>query len=370
MKFRLIPLAIATPFLLVSAHASAQSSDTFDQIWSHAEFFGDRSAKNYPALKLRGRYQGQYYNVDGHDDGDADGFETRRLRLGLDAFITSNIRLGFDLNINSDGKEPAVDDIDYLALDWKLGSNTKLSVGKLRRKPLTREDSTSSNSILTVERSLASGAVAPSNLGGVYVSHKLADWSLGAGVMTGGLDDDLELPDGDGGTAIQINIGRPLNESTEWRIDYLFNEGHAENDALEPFRHTLSLNSESQWGAFNFQSDVILAESLEEGPGDLIGLVLMPSLAITSKLHGVFRYTYLRSSEDDGVRLSSRYERRVDNLGDERGKKYRALYLGANYLVYGNKLKVMLGLEHASMTRGAAPSFEATTLLSAFRVYF
>ena len=188
--------------------------------------------------------------------------------------------------------------------------------------------------------------------------------------MNGGLDDDLELPDGNGGTAVQVNIGRPLNASTEWRLDYLFNEGGSDNDALDPFRHTVSLNSESQWRAFNLQTDLIIAESLDTGPGDLFAVVLLPSVAVTSQLHGVLRYTYLRSNEDDGIRLGSRYERRVDQLSGDRGKKYQAVYAGANYLLYGNKLKLMLGLEHATLTRSSASTYQALSVLGAFRIYF
>lgn len=370
MKSRLPSLFLAVTLVGVPLTVAAQDATGFDRIWAQAELLGDRAAGDFPVLKLRGRYQGQYFTIDADDDGDADGFETRRLRLGLDTYFSPALRLGFDLNLNTDGKEPFVDDFDYLALDWKLGAATKLSLGKLRRKPLTREDSTSSNAILTVERSLAANSVAPGNIGGVYVAHERGDWSLGAGVLTGGLDDELELPDGDGGMALQINVGRPLNQHTEWRVDYLLNEGDADDDALEPFRHVLSLNSESQWGPLNLQTDLILADSLRSGSGDLVGVVLLPSLAVTSKLTGVLRYTYLSSSEDDGVRLGSRYERRPDTLGDERGKEYHAFYAGANYLIYGNKLKFMVGLEHARLSRDVMPAYEALTALGAFRIYF
>lgn len=358
--------------LAASALVSAHDSASFNQVWSKAEFLGDRKASQYPVMKLRGRYQGQYFNIDADDDGKADDFETRRLRLGLDTYFTSDIRLSFDLNLNSDGKEPFVDDFDYLSLDWKIGKSTKLSLGKLRRKPLTIEDSTSSNKILTVERSLVANSVTPDNLGGIYLSHKHGDWSLGGGVMSGGLDDDLELPDGDGGIGVQVNVGRPLNKSIKWRVDYLFNDGDDENEVFADYRHVVSLNSDSKWGSFKLQTDLVLAESLASGPGDLLGLVLLPSIAITPQLHGVLRYTYLQSSEDDGVRLGSRYERRADNLtkASERGKRYNALYAGANYLIYGDKLKFMLGLEYSSMSREAQATYTALTALGAFRIYF
>ena len=368
MRIAALPLLGAMSLLAAPAVAVADTA-SFDKIWSHAVLMGDRKAGDYPFIKLRGRYQGQYYGVDADDDGSADGAETRRLRLGLDTRFNKAMRLSFDLNLNTDGKEPFVDDFDFLAFDWKFAQDTKLSIGKLRRKPLTREDSISSNEILTVERSLAANSVSLGNIGGVYVAHGMDSWDFGLGVLTGSLDDDLELPDGDGGMAYQLNVGRAINENSEWRLDYLFNEGDPENDAIKDYRHTISLNSASQWGRIGLLTDLILAESLDNG-GDLLGVVLLPAYKLTPQIALVARYTFLSSGDDDGVRLQKRYERAADELTGDRGDEYHALYLGANYYVYGDKLKLMLGAEQSQLSRPGDSDFEALTGFAAFRVYF
>lgn len=361
---------IAMSVLAATGAQAAESASAFDRIWSAATIVGDRRAGDYPVLKLRGRYQGQGFIIDAGDEGDDDGFQTRRLRLGMDAHWNADLKLSFDLNLSADSSEPFVKDFDYLTVDWQMTPRTKLTVGKVRRMRLTAEDGTSSNSILTVERSLAAQSVGIANLGGLVVQHRYDGWDLAAGVFSGGLDDDLVLPDGEGGLGYQINIGNRLGANSRFRIDYLNTENDEDNVAFSGFRHTLSVNTNSEWGRWGLVTDLILAEPHRDGRGDLIGVVLLPSVKLQPKLIGVLRYTFLRSGKEDGIRLASRYERRADNLIGERGQQHQALYAGLNYYIYGQKLKVMFGAEYAQLTRGEQGRFEGVTGLGALRMYF
>jgi hypothetical protein len=65
-----------------------------------------------------------------------------------------------------------LDNFHYVSLEWKFDDATTFQFGKLRRHPLTREDGTSSNNILTIERSLVAARYPMDNLGGVYVEHE------------------------------------------------------------------------------------------------------------------------------------------------------------------------------------------------------
>ncbi|HUP52992.1 MAG TPA: hypothetical protein VM198_10975, partial [Longimicrobiales bacterium] len=76
----------------------------------------------------------------------------------------------------------------------------------------------------------------------------------------------------------------------------------------------------------------------------------------------VTRYTHLASADPNGVRLS-RYE---SALGGGNGDRYRELYLGASYYLYGHELKLQGGVTLASMrddaTDGGAYSGVGATL--------
>ena len=76
----------------------------------------------------------------------------------------------------------------------------------------------------------------------------------------------------------------------------------------------------------------------------------MPFLNLTSGFQVVTRYTYLRSRDDNGVRLA-RYENQVT---DGRGDRYNEFYVGLNYYLYGHKLKLQSGLHFADMNDNAA----------------
>lgn len=370
-SLRNILLTTATTGVLAAWPAAAGiDRSQLDELWSNAVLTGNHKAGEYPAVKLRGRYQGQMYTVDADADGDGDGTQTRRLRLGLDTRFSSNLRFSFDLNLNADGGEPFVKDFDYARLDYKINSDTSVSIGKLRRNPLTLEDSTSSNKIVTIERSLAANTVSIGNSGGVYVKHKHDGLNLGGGVLMGGLDDELALPDGDGGFGYQFNVGGALTDATSLRFDYFYNDGDDGNDAFNNYRHTVSLNSTSSWGALGLQTDLIFADAPSAGRGDVSGLVVLPTLDLTPAIKLVARYTYLSSNGDSGIRLGSRYERAVDSLAGDRGDEYQALYAGANYYIYGDKLKFMFGAELAKLNRPGAADFESLTATGAIRFYF
>lgn len=346
----------------------AESTDRLDRIWQLSRL---TPKGEYPSVKLRGRYHVQHYWVDAGDEGSADDLEHRRFRLGMDIGFTSKVKLSFDLNMDRDGVGPLVDNFDYVSLEWKLDDATTLQFGKLRRHPLTREDGTSSNNILTIERSLVAARYLMDNLGGVYVEHERGDWTFGGGAMSGSFEDDdgLALPTLDGGLVLQGNVAYQATPETELRLDYVFNDGDPDNNGLRAYRHMVSLNSESQWQRFGLITDIIFASALPQSRGDLYSVVLMPHYMLTPKLQLVGRYTYAGSYSATGVRLSSRYDRRVDALAGDRGDDYQAWYVGLNYYIYGHKLKLMAGVEHTTLSRPTG-RYSGLTAATSLRLYF
>jgi phosphate-selective porin OprO and OprP len=361
-------------YLLTSADAqtaeaatSASPASAYEALWKRARLTPPDA---YPSVKLRGRYHGQHYWIDADDEGRADDWEHRRFRLGLDIGFSDRFEFSFDLNMDRNGVGPLVDDFDYAAFEWQIDAATTLQFGKLRRMPLTREDGTSSNNILTIERSLIAARFLLDNTGGVYLEHQRGPWTVGGGVLSGSVDEDnLGLPTLDGGLALQGNVAYQATPATELRVDYVYSEGDPGNNAIAPFRHMLSLNSASQWQRFGLITDVIFADALPAARGDLFSVVLMPHYKLTPRLQAVARFTYAGSNAVDGVRLSSRYERRANRLAGDRGDDYQAWYAGLNYYFHGHRLKLMAGIEHTRMERPVG-DYEALTAAASFRLYF
>lgn len=339
-----------------------------DEIWQSAGLYGDPSGDEFPFIKLRGRFHGQAFtaNGDGNDDHD---WENRRLRLGLDVRLTERLEFGFDLNMARESGDDFVENFDFLALSYQLNDNTALSAGKLRRNPLTREDSITSNRILTLERSLLTSRYFIDNVGGIFVDHEKGSWTFAGGVLVGSTEDEFRLPSLDGSRLFQGNVAKQISPTTEIRLDYLYNPGDPDNNDVEPYRHVVSLNSDTRSGRWGLMTDLIYAAGLPEARGDLYGLVILPHFMLTDRVQLVGRYTWSGSNAIDGIRLQNRYERRTVPEGFEFGDRHQAIYAGVNYYIYGHKLKLMTGLEYADFD-SASGNTSVTTASAAVRLYF
>ena len=87
-------------------------------------------------------------------------------------------------------------------------------------------------------------------------------------------------------------------------------------------------------------------------------------------MEAVLRYQYAVSDGENGLQLQSRYEQKVvpGGLGDA----YQAIYAGINYLVYGDRLKLMTGAEYSVMKDSTLgqDSFDGWTYLAGVRLFF
>ena len=92
----------------------------------------------------------------------------------------------------------------------------------------------------------------------------------------------------------------------------------------------------------------------------------MPSYDITPHIQLVFRYTYLKSVDNNGVRLG-RYE---NEIVKGRGDEYNEIYGGLNVFFYGHKLKWQTGLQYSTMKDAAddGGEYEGWGLTTGLRV--
>ncbi|MEM1410958.1 MAG: porin [Pseudomonadota bacterium] len=361
--------------LCLTGYASAEQpvegleqTRLFEEIWRSVDVYGDRDRDDFPFIKFRGRYHGTAFTVNGEGTDDA-GWENRRFRLGMDILFSDKLEFAFDFNMSTDSEDEVVDNFDFIAINYRFNENTALSVGKLRRNPLTREDSMSSNRILTIERSLLTSRFFIDNAGGAFALHIKDRWAFGGGVLLGSSEEDLNLPNFDGSLLFKGNIAKQVTPTTEIRLDYLYNPGDLDNNDVEPYRNVVSLNSYTRIGRWGLITDLIYADAQATARGDLYGFVVLPHIMLTDRLQFVTRYTWSGSNEDDGIRLLNRYERRAVPEGFEFGDRHQALYAGLNYYFFGHKFKLMSGIEYTDFesVNGNTSIFTAN---AAVRFYF
>ena len=103
---------------------------------------------------------------------------------------------------------------------------------------------------------------------------------------------------------------------------------------------------------------------------DVFGFYIQPTYdIIPKKLQLVGRYSYATSDGPLGVVGQTRYEKKVAVNGGL-GDAYHSIYGGAQYFIYGDKLKLLAGAEWARLENDLGDSYDGFTLLTGIRLSF
>lgn len=307
----------------------------------------------------------------GRGDVNLDTVDLRRLRSGFKLFgnLTAHAEGEFDYE-----EDPTYQRLTDAYLAWKFSDGFSLKVGK-QAMSFTLDGSTSSKELLTIDRSNLANNFWFTNeyLPGITLSGKSGNWVYNTGVFSQG-EADGEFGNFDAGTSWLASLGYDFSEQLGadealLMVDYVFNEETPAGTGLftnRSLHQVLSVNFLFEKGRFGFRGDVSVAQGFL-GQSDISGITAMPYYNFTDKLQGIFRYTYLESSGDNGLRLA-RYESEALNSG--RGDRYNELYAGLNYFIYGHKLKLQSGLQYTWMIDDAndGGEFDGLSWITGFRL--
>jgi phosphate-selective porin OprO and OprP len=238
-------------------------------------------------------------------------------------------------------------------VQWSKSAQLELTAGK-QGVPFTMDGSTSSKELLTIDRSnLANNMWFPQEyIPGVSASGELSGWLYHVGLYSSG-EANREFGEFNGSLFTLASLGRDVADGLGAKealltANYIYQNPNAANTFTRQLHHVVSVNfkfEDEKWGV---RTDISHGSGYL-GQSDLWGLMAMPFINITPKFQVVGRETYLRSSNPNGVRLTT-YESRVV---PGRGDRYQELYAGANYYFYGHKLKLQSGLQFADMNDSA-----------------
>lgn len=363
-----------------------KDKDWCESLWDYATLYKNDNNAVIQEIALTGRYHGQFALIDS-DGGDADGWDNRRFRTGIRMKLFHDFELKFeefgDLNAHDyySGFTEA-----YLA--YKPNDQVNITLGKQKPK-FSLDWSTSSREILTLERNIMINNLGIDYETGVTIGGKSGNWTYYAGVLNNDVrddaEDDMEFGDLSGGWTFVATAGYDFKEHLSLdkavlRGDYIHMEHDNDDDLLTRFDDAFALSFNLKQGQWGLITEFLYAEgddSVRHG-GDIWGLYVMPTYDISKKLQVVARYTH-GSSSDDALRAQNRYERGTDGIIHNNpystdsgyGESYDAGYLGLNYYICGHKLKVMTGLEYASMDGGeGGGDLDSWTWISGLRFYF
>lgn len=327
---------------------SVQASDRFDEIWSHGKLYENPDSGGLQSFVLSGRLQADLTHFEA-DQGEFKDLLWRRFRFGFKADFANDwrIHLEMDFNLNED-LEDVYERWTDAYIGWAFSKDGYLKVLK-QSAGFTLDGYTSSKNLLTPERNNLTNNLwfVAEYFTGVSVSGLCSEGlHCKAGVFSS--DGDEEISDFSAGyfslLSAGYDFGSRLNQDKlELLASHVYNDAH-EDANTRPFRHVFSLMTKWENGPWGIWADATAGRGYGE-QSDVLGLVVMPFYYMTPKTQWVFRYTWLSSEGDNGIRFG-RYEREIES---GRGNEYRELFAGFNWFYYGHKLKWQTGLQFTNM---------------------
>jgi phosphate-selective porin OprO and OprP len=357
---------------VVASITATPAPSIYDRIWGLATIYKDDSNPFIQELKLRGRYQGQYHWLDS-EQGNDDAWEDRRSRFGIDAkLFDKKLELRFDVQ-SSDGFDPFYNGIVDAYLKWKPAEDFSLTVGRQKPQIGAFDFVQSSNYYPTFERSQIFNQLRVDRAVGAVAEGRAGNFTYQAGIYSN--DIDLEFGQFDAGIAYGAGFGYDLKgvlntQRADLRFDWLHSEIEEESNILDRYEDVFSATLWVSQGRWTFVTEAFAGVG---NTPDVFGFYILPTYdIIPKKLQAVARYTFSTGDGPDSVIAQSRYERAAPELtGGGKGERYHAGYLGLQYFIYGDKLKLMGGVEYARLNGGGnGGDYDGWTALTGIRFFF
>lgn len=350
--------------LCLTAPCMASEPDAFksmmDEAWSKVVLYENPENPHIQKLAFTGRLHLDYAMIDGKGDPAAGATDPdltydfggwRRLRAGIKATVFNHFTLHAEGDFNPD-ENPWYRRLTDAYVAWTPCEAFELKLGK-QGVGFTLDGSTSSRELLTIDRNNLTNNLWFTNeyAPGIMTSGRVGKWLYHTGVTSQGADDG-EFGNFEGGATWLASIGYDFSgitggDESVLILDYVFNEETESDQPLFTNRslgNVLSLNHRFEKNAFGFRGDVSYGDG-HLGQSDTWGFVLMPYYSFNDKLQAVFRYTFITSEDDNGVRFARYESEAVGNAGDQ----YQEAYIGLNWFIHGHKLKLQTGLQYVSM---------------------
>ena len=336
-----------------TSKVSKASESRFEDAWNFADLYNNDQGDYF---KLSGRLQMDSTWVNS-EQGDYNDLLWRRFRFGFKG-KTGEIKYALEADINLN--DPLADSYNRLTdanVSWLLNKDTEVKFLK-HAAPFTLDGKTSSKKLLTPQRNNLTNNLwfTAEYFTGISVKSKLNNgWAYNSGIFSSDGSDEISISDGS--YFLLASTSKKLASNSLWdkgevSFDYVYNDTHVDGNTRN-FSQVFSSSGKLNKNDWTLASDISWGQG-DLGQSDLFGFVIMPSYKQSEKIEWVARYTYLNSSEDNGVRLGRYDDRVVDEHGEssvdgERGNKYQEIYGGVNYYLNGHKLKLQAGLQYAKM---------------------
>lgn len=319
-----------------------------DSIWALPTIYHNDENPFIQDVRIVGRAHFDEYQVDsdlGHDQD----WIVRRLRIGTKVRLLQQFTAHVEVDFDPQNDFPAYRRLTDAYLAWQPSDAFRLTVGKQSVK-FTLDGSNSSNELLTIDRSnIANNFWFPNEyISGISASGTVGHFQYNTGYFSAGTD-SKEFGNFDAGHFFLASVGYDFGKVLGFkkalvRADYVYNEPNPESTSVRPLEQVGALVLVLDHGRWGVSGELDRAQTFG-AENYLFGAGVMPWFNITDKLQVVGRYTYISSSQQNGVRLA-RYDSFITS---KTGDEYHEIYGGLNYFFYGHRLKLQSGLSYATL---------------------
>jgi len=391
--------ALAGPAPMEISPAPAPSNgDWCTGLKTFGKLYSNKDASFIQEFKMFGRFHAQYAYVDGQDnngdDFSADFDSIRRFRLGAQIKFWNGFTLMGRANMASDARHsPAGGTRDWGFQSWDelklsyskkdIAGFDKVTASYGRHKiGMGQEARMSSKKIKTVERTAMSNKIFTRRYTGLLLSTEKGNWTGTVGYLS--LDSTKEIGNWDHGNALYLVSEHELSNGT-LSFDFFYNldaDGSGDDEVGVGYEWATSASYVTDIANWNLLTQLVYGDNGDRSyqsadrDGNFWGVIIEPStFIIDDKLEFVARYAYQGSSEDQGIRVNSRYTRanHKGSVNSGRGDSHHSIYAGLNYYLCDHNAKFMVGVEYETLdtpNAGSDEEVDATTLWAAYRMYF
>lgn len=338
---------LALPALLALAAPTAMASD-FDLQEHLGRVYANEDNPIVQEAWLLGRYHGQWHWADG-SAGEDDDYEDRRYRMGGQIRMFERLTVHAQMVSGSDF-EPFYNGFTELWAAWKFSDAFVLTVGQQKHR-FTHDRNVSSRYINYLERGMLTNMFGADYTPAVTLSGKASRWTWYGGVFSNKTSRDMEdaFTNLDSGYSLLGTVTRDVGDliptdSAFLNVSFVHSDANENATNLNRFDGGLASALILTQGPMSLVTEVTTGLGADDG--DTLGLNLQPGIFLTRRLQAVARYQLAGSDEDRGLVAQRRYEREA---GLSRGDLYQAGYAGLNYHLFEHRVKLMTGVEYATL---------------------
>lgn len=352
---------------------------------------------------ISGRFHYQAGHVSGEDvrgnsfDESFDEYRRFRLETEIGFLQVFDVEVGVNLVDDRRFRNPPDNDLDWgydtfdsAILTFNFGKafgrgpfdDIKLHYGRMKLR-ISEEVHTSSNRIHTVERSSLADKLGGNQTRPTGATLELAKgpWSGTFGVFSG--EDDSDFIGGwNDGEVFYASLAWQATDDLLVRLDHVQNNESGTDDILG-YSQATSLSATYEKKDWGLMVNLSAGDNGGAGNGNAAairqgnfhGAIVMPWYWIVrDRLQLVARYQYARADEAEGLRIDNRYIGALHSppdidLDGGYGDENHSFYLGLNWHLCGDNLKVMGGVSYDTMSARTG-DFDGTTWLLAVRTFF